>query len=163
MLLSGILFCALQYFSFHLTPLKNKRASQAFHSLLKSIYPSAHTFSDEVRGKTMNYWKARSEKNRLLGFVFFSEWEGYADLIKVGVGVDKKGKIVQVRVLDENETPGFKVQFDTPKWLNQFLSLKTSEFGQINVVTGATISAKTVLHSVREGVDKLFRNEVLNE
>jgi len=111
----------------------------------------------------MNYWKALNEKNQLLGFLFFSEWEGYADVIKMGVGVDAKGKIVQVRVLHEDETPGFKVRFNTPKYLNQFLGLSTSQFGEIGVVTGATISAKTVLHTVQEGVDKLFRNEVLNE
>lgn len=164
--LLGLSLCfilALFFISQKLKPIEEKRFSVQQQSLLSQVYPSASHFSEKIKGKTIDYWKALNLEGELLGFVFLSEWEGYRTLIKVAVGVSRKGEILQVQIREQNETPGFDQFLRENLFLNQFQGKKGSELSQVTLVTGATVSSQTVRHIVREGVQRLFRNEVLIE
>ncbi len=109
----------------------------------------------------MDYWVAYDADQKPIAYIFVKEYEGYRDLMEVAVGVDLNGVIQQVEVWKQNETPGFDRLYLADSFLSQFRGKKESELNQVSLVTGATVSAQTVKHIVKEGIDRLFRNEVL--
>lgn len=97
--------------------------------------------------------------------------KGYSGLIKLLVSVDlAQQRIEQIRPLFHQETPGLGDQIDVDKssWLKQLaLPLSTSaeriavkqDKGQIDAITGATITSRAVSNAVRH----TFFDQSLNE
>ena len=66
---------------------------------------------------------------------------GYGGEFRVAVGAN--GRIVGVRVIDHQETPGFGDILDAPSaWLESFAT------GEVHAVTGATVTSDAVIQAV---------------
>jgi Na+-translocating ferredoxin:NAD+ oxidoreductase subunit G len=90
---------------------------------------------------------------------------GYSGLISMLVGIDHNGKILGVRVISHTETPGLgdKIEARRSDWIFGFdglpkdssdnTSLKIKgDGGTFDQLTGATITSRTVVSTVRDGL-----------
>lgn len=113
------------------------------------------------------------------GYVFIAKKYGYSSVIETMVGIKKDGTITGVRVLSQNETPGLgakmveiisnrtlfsalgeifskkkhKKEVILPHFTEQFVNRDIKELelskNNIHAITGATISSRAVLDSVK--------------
>jgi len=162
-------------------PVKQSLAATETELALKWILPSAEEFT-KINDKASPYYIAKNKNNKVIGYAITDEANGYAGPIKVMIGVDPLFKIIGTRVLYQNETPGlgdkivevisnktwgtvikgnsseetnlkphFQVQFEgkqTPVKLKQ-------DGGEIEAITGATISSRAFVTAINNGVGKL--------
>ncbi|WP_421196040.1 electron transport complex subunit RsxG [Aeromonas enteropelogenes] len=88
--------------------------------------------------------------------------DGYSGAIRLIVGIDAKGTISAVRVLEHKETPGLgdKIELKKSGWINsfagKFLSADneaswavTKDGGEFDAFTGATITPRAVVKAVK--------------
>jgi len=87
--------------------------------------------------------------------------KGFGGDIGLMLGVDREGKVTGVRVLTHKETPGLGAKIEQAWFLEQFagrglgrdLALKR-DGGEIDQITGATISSRAVLEAVKAGLEE---------
>lgn len=86
---------------------------------------------------------------------------GYTEAIKLLVGIDKKGSIIDVRIISHRETPGLgdKIEIKKSNWIVQFqgksLSIPSIEHwkvkkddGYFDQLTGATVTPRAVVGAI---------------
>ena len=80
---------------------------------------------------------------------------GYGGGFRLAVALDLNGTIKGVRVLDHAETPGFGDILNAPSaWLDSFST------GDVDAVTGATITSQAVIEAVSRAVDRVRLEEM---
>jgi electron transport complex protein RnfG len=104
----------------------------------------------------------RGEKNgRLIGIAFtVTSHEGYGGNIELMVGVSPDGTIYGIEVLSHLETPGLGAKITRAKFKDRFKDRNLSntkwavkkDGGDIDSITGATISSRAVIKAVKEGL-----------
>ncbi len=117
------------------------------------------------------YYKgySNSDSTNLVGYAFVAYGKGYSSTIETMVGVDTSGAITGLTILHQVETPGlgtkieeirygeekpwFLIQFLNRTW-NQSLAVD-KDGGEINSITGATISSRAVANSIKESLKNL--------
>jgi len=96
------------------------------------------------------------------GFAFeIKNNEGYGGEIVAMLGVNPDGTIYGVEVVRHGETPGLGAKITTPEFISQFRgkSLSNTKFmlqkdgGDLDQVTGATISPRAIVKAIQEGLD----------
>lgn len=115
----------------------------------------------DVDGKT--FYIGRKD-GRVIGVAFLTEEMGYGGSIKVMIGVSPKGKLLGIDVVSHLETPGLGAKIDEPGFKEQFFKCTidsridvVKDGGEIEAVTGATISSRAVCKAVKEGL-RLFND-----
>jgi len=136
---------------------KDKIESQKelfFDSTLIEVFPGAEGFTVDNGGYiAMN-------NGETLGTIQIADAPGYASIVKVAVGIDNEGKIVGVRILEQEETPGLGANALKPEFYNQFEGLIKDEValkadgGKIDAITGATVTTNAII----EGINKAYAN-----
>ena len=132
-----------------------ERQEQLFKdNALKEAMPEeiGDRFEVVEKGEGKKYWKA-FKNNKLSGYVFIAEKYGYSSDIETMVGVKKDGTITGMKVINQNETPGLGAKITKTSFIEQFKGMnvrdvKLSEDG-IHAITGATISSKAVVDSIK--------------
>jgi RnfABCDGE-type electron transport complex G subunit len=181
-LVSAVSLTALQGVT---EPQRLKIEAKIKAAALKVVLPSAEKFEDakvEVGGKKFDYLKGLGPQSDVVGYVAEGSAQGYSSIIKVMVGVDQEFKIIAIKVLSQRETPGlgdkineilskntivglirgikfdetglrpwFQVQFD-----GKSAPIKVQkDKGDIEAITGATITSRTVCKAVDQAVANL--------
>jgi electron transport complex protein RnfG len=118
------------------------------------------------RDKFYSVYEARYQ-GELRGWVVKAKGQGYADVVELLVGISPgMDSITGLFVLDQKETPGLGNKIITEAWRGQFVGapadrdlvvVKTgaSQPGEIDAVTGATISSKSVTAMINTAVGDL--------
>ena len=118
------------------------------------------------RDKTYSVYEARSQ-DELRGWGVKARGQGYADTIELLVGLSPGLEtITGLFVLDQKETPGLGNKIITEAWRGQFIGasakgtlvvVKTgaAKPGEIDAVTGATISSKSVAAMINTAIGDL--------
>ena len=123
---------------------------------LSKVVAGADTYKLNTFSKG-NYYECY-KGSELTGYAVFAQRPGYAGVIKLLVGIDKKGIITGLEVLTQSETPGLGARATeikhgekTPWFLNQFKNRKadTLNLRDIEAITGATITSEAILLSVK--------------
>ena len=108
--------------------------------------------------------------DRLIGVAFkVTSPEGYGGNIEVMVGLLPKGMIYGIEVLSHLETPGLGAKIREAKFKDRFKNLNLSnttwavkkDAGDIDGITGATISSRAVIKAVKEGLE-FYRDHEAN-
>lgn len=75
---------------------------------LKEVLPEAGYFQPVMREGKVIYFKAymSSAKKKMVGYAFPAEAKGYSSTIETMAGMDRQGRIIAIKILDHNETPG---------------------------------------------------------
>ena len=131
-------------------------------SNLKEVIPGAARFEPVKSGESILYYKAYGSDGVLLGVVFKAAQKGYSGLIETMVGMKKDGTITAIKVLNQDETPGVGAKVAEPDFAKQFRHRQIQDLNAVEAITGATISSKAVIDSVKKKADEilpLLKNE----
>jgi len=124
---------------------------------LKTIMPEADSFTAKVIDG-IEYFEAL-RRSELIGYCIKVTGSGYAGYIRIIVGINPKGVIEGVRILEHQETPGLGAKISDMSFLKQFIgkSARTVKVRRdIDAITGATISSKAVTDSISKTVDEFL-------
>jgi electron transport complex protein RnfG len=125
------------------------------------VLQDARTVTEE--GAAWTFYVGRNQ-GRFVGCAFEgSSLRGYGGLIRVLVGVLPDGNVNSVEILQADaETPGLGSKVREPGFLKQFVGRAAAEAGtwgrvakdggQIQAITGATITSRAVSEAVRAGL-----------
>jgi electron transport complex protein RnfG len=86
---------------------------------------------------------------------------GYSGLVKLMVGLAADGKIINIAVLEQKETPGLGTKMNGEKFLRQFREKDPSSFdlkvrkdgGEVDALAGATISTRAFSEATQQAYD----------
>ena len=95
-----------------------------------------------------------------------SSEKGFSGLIKIMVGFKPDGTIQNIEVLEQKETPGLGTKMKDDKFLAQFRGKNPSTFnlkvtkdgGEVDALTGATISSRAFGDAVQMAYDEFMKN-----
>lgn len=107
-------------------------------------------------------------KNKLTGIAITgSSDKGFNGLIKLIVGFNLDGSIKNIVVLEEKETPGLGNKMKSPAFIEQFIGKNPQknnlhvkkDQGEIDALTGATISSRAFINSVQSAYEVFIRKK----
>ncbi|MDD2703549.1 MAG: RnfABCDGE type electron transport complex subunit G [Candidatus Omnitrophica bacterium] len=148
----------------------NQAQAEELNSL-KEVLPAADYFEPVKENDTILYYIGKNPHKITVGFVFKTGGKGYSSVIETVAGLTPDGTITGIKILNQNETPGLgaricEVKDDKtigdvlrgvkqesarkPWFQQQFSGKKTVELDQVEAITGATISSRAVIESVKK-------------
>ncbi len=104
--------------------------------------------------------------NELVGTaVTGSSEKGFSGLVKLMVGFKPNGEIENIAVLDQKETPGLGTKMKDEKYIQQYRNKDPATFnlsvvkdgGEVDALTGATISSRAFSESVQMAYDEFIK------
>ena len=107
-------------------------------------------------------YAVKNASGKVIGMVLLSS--PYSDDIKgfngptpLQIALDEKGKILEVRVLDNDETPGFLNRVINAGFLNSWNGLTAKEAldKEVDAVSGATYSSNGIKNSLKARLEAL--------
>ena len=129
---------------------------------LKEVVPLAETFEPVKSVEDILYYNAYDKEKKLIGVAFKASGKGYSSTIETMVGMLKDGTITAIKVVSQNETPGLGARVVEPAFTGQFSNKNAQSLRDVQAITGATISSKSVIDAVTkksEEIKKLIQNE----
>ncbi|MFO8184285.1 MAG: RnfABCDGE type electron transport complex subunit G [Candidatus Aegiribacteria sp.] len=97
-----------------------------------------------------------------IGYLFIAYGKGYSSTIQTMVGVDAGGTVAGSTILLQQETPGLGANVENPSKLIEHYSGRSAweivlakDGGDIDAITGSTITSRAVTNSVREGLEAM--------
>ena len=98
-----------------------------------------------------------------------SSEKGFSGLVKIMVGFNPKGEIKNIAVLDQKETPGLGTKMKDLKYIEQYKNKNPATYnlkvakdgGEIDALTGATISSRAFSEAVQMAYDVYIKNMAL--
>lgn len=131
----------------------------------------------------------KGDNKQAQGYIYVAKKYGYSSMIETMVGIKKDGTIAGVKVLSQNETPGLGAKIVeivsnrtlfsflkeifakekqheetiSPYFTEQFINRNVKELelskGGIHAITGATISSRAVLDSIKLDGSKVLDSQ----
>ena len=107
------------------------------------------------------------ENNKFVGAAIIGSTEkGFSGLIKLMVGFTPDGTVQNIVVLEQKETPGLGTKMKDEKFLAQFREKNPSAFnlkvtkdgGEVDALTGATITSRAFGEAVQMAYDEFMKN-----
>jgi len=135
-------------------------AKQMKTEAIKQVLPNADNFLPIVDDSSFEYYIGVSGTDTL-GYVFEGKAYGFSSDIEVIIGVDTSFTIKGMRVISQVETPGLGSKVEDEGFIQNFIdknykNLKLDkDGGNIQSITGATISSKATLKAVETSLAKL--------
>jgi len=131
------------------------------------VNPSGKSY-EEIKNIDCEVYKVFDSNNNFIAYSFVYNGNGFQGNIKMMIGVKPDlNNITAIEILEQSETPGLGTKVTEEPYKNQFKDLVTipeiiwvkgkapSEPNQIQAITGATISSKSVVAIVNNGIAKL--------
>ena len=118
--------------------------------MLSEIFPdmSKYTFENDI-------YTVYSDEAKV-GYAFLAVGKGYGGDINILVGLEDEKTIKDIIIVAQTETPGLGTRIVESSFTDRFIGLNIQdvalkeEGGQIDAITGSTISSKAVIDAVRE-------------
>ena len=107
------------------------------------------------------------KNNEFVGAAVIGSTEkGFSGLIKIMVGFKPDGTIQNIEVLEQKETPGLGTKMKDDKFIAQFRDKNPSSFnvmptkdqGEVDALTGATITTRAFGEAVQMAYDEFMKN-----
>lgn len=131
----------------------------------QTVMPGAAKFEPKTLNDTNAQCYAATDKDgTLVGYTLTTSAKGYGGDVQVMVGIDtRKGEVSGVAILSQSETPGLGANAVRPEFTGQYRqAVPESGFdviknaqpkdGEIEAMTGATITSRAVTTAVNEAV-----------
>jgi len=122
---------------------------------LKEVLPQALRFEPEKFGGEVIYYKGYDQAGKLTGVAFKASSKGYSSVIETMAGMLPDGTITAIKILSQNETPGLGSQVAEPEFAEQFKNQDAVELSGVVAITGATISSRAVIDSVKQKAQEI--------
>jgi electron transport complex protein RnfG len=130
------------------------------------VVPGAQDFEEHQEGDFV-YYEVTDESGSLAGYAVPAQGNGYQGVIRLMIGVSPgAGEITGLEVLEQVETPGLGGRISEEIFENQFEGVEVQpqveyvkneqpdEPNEVQAVTGATISSRSVVTIVNRAVDR---------
>jgi electron transport complex protein RnfG len=124
--------------------------AQQIQGMLKKMFPDMdkYTLQNEI------YTLYATDQARI-GYAFLATGKGYGGDISILIGLENETTVKAISIISQSETPGLGDRITGSSFLNQFdgvsidsVKLKRNG-GQIDAITGSTISSSAVVNAVR--------------
>ena len=132
-------------------------------SEVQDLFPDAQ----QLQFLDTSFFSVKNAENETIGSVLLSSpysdgIKGYAGKTPLLIALDKEGKILQIKLLDNQETPGFLKRVTNAGYLESWNGLTVDEAMQKNVdaVSGATYSSKGIQNSLKARLAVVSRQSV---
>ncbi len=122
----------------------------------------------EIKTPEGELFKVFDTQENPVGYSFVYEGNGFQGKIRLMIGIEPDlDKITSIEILEQTETPGLGTKIADPPYKDQYNGLtvgtgitwvkgkKPSRPNEIQAITGATISSKSVAGIVNRGVELL--------
>lgn len=140
---------------------KNRIESQSSPEIfLKELFADGEKF-EQKNLQEQSYFLAYGPEDNLIGAAIPVNTAGYGGKIKLLVGVNLSGEVVNFQILEQNETPGLGAKITGPDFIHQFKGKTKKELilnrdnpkeGKIEAITAATISSRAVVKGIKEAI-----------
>jgi Na+-translocating ferredoxin:NAD+ oxidoreductase subunit G len=147
---------------------RKMQAEIAANANRMALFPDAASF-DPVNGVDLaaypgvvDAYLAKDAGGSLLGYLVTAQYRGYGGAVPVLAAFGTDAKILRLKVLTNEETPGLGKKVEAAAFLNQFkglgvtqdLSVYPHETGKyiIDAIAGATISSRAVTGAVNAAI-----------
>lgn len=130
---------------------KEKEESSSFSELM----PESLDFKARYRDEKIIYYAAYDSNNKLNGFIVKTKTRGYASDIETAVSLSLKLEIIGIKILSQNETPGLGNRITEAAFLGKFQGKSADTLNEVQAITGASISSRAVINSVRDKIQEL--------
>ena len=122
---------------------------QEVQSMLAEMFPnmSRYTFEDDI----YTIYSDGAE----VGYAFLAVGKGYGGEISILVGLKDETTLKGITIISQTETPGLGSRIAESSFTDQFAGLSIDEValkqdgGEVDAITGSTISSKAVINAVR--------------
>lgn len=122
---------------------------------LKAVFPEGDRFDSVKSEEGRNiYYKVYGQEGRFLGIAFKAFGKGYSSRIETIAAMDPQGAIKTIKILSHAETPGLGTRITEPSFISQFSGKNVRDLN-IQAISGATISSKAVIDSVKKKAKEL--------
>ncbi len=116
---------------------------------LKEVLPQAARFEAVKSGDNILYYKGYDAGGNPVGVAFKAAGKGYSSDIETMAGMDNNGKITAIKVISLNETPGLGSRVAEKPFTSGFAGQTADDLGNVQAITGASISSRAVINSVK--------------
>ena len=162
---AGVLLAAV--YDLTSSPIEQAKRAEKLAALQKVLPgydndPYQNNYVISTNGLQFVFYVARKD-NTFVGTAFESSAAGYGDAVTVMAGINAANEIQAVEVLEApKETPGLGAKIREAEFLRQFIgrNVKQRDWcavrqygGEVDAVTGATISSRAVTAAVRAGLE----------
>jgi electron transport complex protein RnfG len=102
--------------------------------------------------------------NQRIGYAYIATGRGYGGTISILVGLEDENTIKGISIVSQTETAGLGNRITMPSFTDQFADKQINDIklkrdnGQIDGITGATISSKAVIEAVRNTALEKVKN-----
>jgi electron transport complex protein RnfG len=120
---------------------------------------------DKMENDTIELYKVFDEKNNFIGYAFPYTGNGFQGKIRLMLGITGDLKhLTGIKILEQVETPGLGTKVTEDPFVDQFTGLNTQPYiswvkgiepdksNEVQAVTGATISSKSVINILNAGI-----------
>jgi len=122
---------------------------QKIQKMLSAMFPdmSRYDFTNDI-------YTIYSDGAKV-GYVFLAVGKGYGGDISILVGLEDETTVKGIKIISQSETPGLGSRIAESSFTDRFIGLDIKdvalrqEGGQIDAITGSTISSRAVVDAVR--------------
>lgn len=146
---------------------ENDEADESLPSIELSEIHDLFPDAQQLQLLDTSYFAVKNAENETVGSVLLSSpysdgVKGYAGPTPLLIALDKEGKIMQVRILANRETPGFLKSVTNAGFFESWNGLTVDEALQKNVdaVSGATYSSRGIQNSLKARLAVVSRQSV---
>ncbi len=133
---------------------------------LETFLEDSELISVRKEQEEFSYYELHNVYGKLQGFIFLGEEEGYIGPINLFVKTDLERIIQEVYVWQHTETPIFVPPVKLKEFLNTFANHKIDEElkwqTDIHGLTGATVTAESIIRAVHEKGLEASRRDIFN-
>jgi|SRR5690554_4288955 len=144
-------------------PIIEENRRQAEIEARQEVLPSAVDF--QKADSDFVFYTGYDAEGEVVGYTFLAVETGYSGPIQTMVGVGPDLKIIKIKIVEQSETPGLGANCIRSEFTEQFSDLDGEKLyldkdsGDIVTLTGATITSRAIVDSLREAI-RLLKNNV---
>ena len=136
-------------------PQIDKQAVAELEISLMQVLPQAVSFEPVKSGEEILYYKGYTKEKKSAGIVFKATAKGYSSTIETLVGASREGKIIAIKVISQNETPGLGTRVTETTFTDQFINKGVADMPKVSTISGATISSSAVINTVKKKLEEI--------
>jgi electron transport complex protein RnfG len=156
-----LIFCAiasgiLAYINTLTAPVIAERKAREEIETRSALIPNAE-FHEVQASDGSIFFEARDPKTQeIMGYTFNAAELGYSSTVQTMVGVDPDFNVIDIRIVDQAETPGLGANCTAATFTDQYKGLAIQDLyvdkdgGVIVSLAGATITSRCIANSVRK-------------
>jgi electron transport complex protein RnfG len=125
------------------------------------------SFAVEGEKDSLDFYPGKNEAGMAGVAISTYTNKGYSGLIRLMVGFNMEGNIHNIAVLEQKETPGLGTKITTESYVAQYLGKNpgtykmtpTKDGGEVNAITGATITTRAFNDAVQRAYDSFEKEK----